>query len=893
MADNFGLKIGLEGEKEFKKALSEINQSFKVLGSEMKLVESAFAKNDNSVQALTARNQVLNREIEAQKQKIETLRAALANAAESFGENDRRTQNWQIQLNNATATLNQMERELNDNNTALNEADRHMDDVSGSAKDMGKEVDDAGDAADKSKGKFEALSGILKGVGVAMAAVATAAAAAAVKLGKEVVSAYADYEQLVGGVDTLFKESSQELQAYAANAYKTAGMSANEYMETVTSFSASLIQSLGGDTAEAVKYADMAITDMSDNANKMGTDMGLIQNAYQGFAKQNYTMLDNLKLGYGGTQAEMERLLADAQAITDIEYNIESFADVVSAIHVIQESMGVAGATAAEAEDTIEGSINSFKGALQNMIVGFGDANSDMTKLTNNMVSALKTVIKNITPVIQNIVKVLPTVADALLQAVAELLPTLLESVTDLFEQLLNTIITLMPELIPAAVDGLLAIVDAIVDNLPLFVEVAVQAVVSVANGITKAIPKLLPSVLKAIQQVCKTLIENLPLLLNAVLELIKGFAQGIIDAIPIIIEALPELIQAVIDFLVDAIPQIIETGIQLFTALVAALPTIIEAIVAAIPQIISSVIDAVLDAIPLLVDAGIQLLTALIGALPDIIVTIVAAIPQIIESVVKAIIDAIPQIIEAGITLLTSLVAALPDIIIAIVDAIPEIINGIIDALLNSIPQLIEAGVTLFTSLIANLPTIIVELVKAVPQIITGLVEAFGKGIGNFVEIGANMVKGLWEGIKSLASWLWDKVSNWASNLWNGILDFFGIHSPSKKMAWVGDMMMEGLASGIDESAGEAIRSASDMTDDLNAVFDDLSADLTSSVPQFIDMSGIRQAGEGTLGAGGFVLQLNISNFNNYSSEDITELTNEVMQTAGEFMKRKGVTFA
>ena len=893
MADNFGLKIGLEGEKEFKKALNEINQSFKVLGSEMKLVQSAFDKNDNSVAALTARNQVLNKEIEAQKQKIETLRAALANAAESFGENDRRTQSWQIRLNNATATLNDMERELSRNNDALKTADREMDDVSESADDMGEEIDDAGDAADKSKGKFESLTGVLKGVGVALAAVATAAAAAAVKLGKEVVAAYGEYEQLVGGVDTLFKESSLELQAYAANAYKTAGMSANEYMETVTSFSASLIQSLGGDTAEAVKYADMAITDMSDNANKMGTDMGLIQNAYQGFAKQNYTMLDNLKLGYGGTKTEMERLLADAQALTGIEYNIDSFADVVSAIHVIQESMGIAGATAAEAEDTIEGSINSFKAALQNMIVGFGDANSDMTKLTNNMVSSLKTVIKNITPVLQNIVKVLPTVADALLQAVAELLPTLIESVTDLFEQLLNTIITLMPELIPAVVDGLLAIVDAIVENLPLFVEVAVQAVVSVANGITKAIPKLISSVLKAIQQVRKTLIENLPLLLNAVLELIKGLAQGIIDAIPVIIEALPELIQAVIDFLLESIPQIIDTGIQLFTALVAALPTIIEAIVAAIPQIIESVIDDVLDAIPLIVDAGVKLLTALIGALPDIIVTIVAAIPQIIESVVQAIIDAIPQIIEAGITLLTSLVAALPDIIIAIVEAIPEIIDGIIQALLNSIPQLIEAGITLFTSLIANLPTIIVELVKAVPQIITGLVEAFGKGIGSFVEIGANMVRGLWGGIKSLASWLWDKVSNWASNLWNGILDFFGIHSPSKKMAWVGDMMMEGLASGIDESAGEAIKSASDMTADLNSVFDDLSADLTTALPQSIDVNAVGTVGAVGEGAGGFILQLNITNFNNYSSEDITELTNEVMQTAGEFIKRKGVTFA
>ena len=368
MADNFGLKIGLEGEKEFKKALSEINQSFKVLGSEMKVVTSQFDKNDNSVQALTARNQVLNKEIEAQKQKIETLRAALANASESFGENDRRTQSWQIQLNNATAALNDMERELDRNNTALDEAEREMDDVADSADDMEEEIDDAGDAADKSSGKFEKFGSVLKGIGTAMGAVAVAAGAAAVSLGKEVIAAYADYEQLVGGVDTLFKESSQELQNYAANAYKTAGMSANDYMETVTSFSASLISSLGGDTEAAVKCADMAITDMSDNANKMGTDMELIQNAYQGFAKQNYTMLDNLKLGYGGTKTEMERLLADAQAISGIEYNIDSYADVVEAIHVIQDSMGIAGATAAEAENTISGSINSLQAALQNML---------------------------------------------------------------------------------------------------------------------------------------------------------------------------------------------------------------------------------------------------------------------------------------------------------------------------------------------------------------------------------------------------------------------------------------------------------------------------------------------------------------------------------------------
>lgn len=317
MSENFGLKIGLEGEREFKRSLAEINNSFKVLGSEMKLVDSQFDKNDKSTEALTARSEVLNKEIDSQKQKIETLRSALANAAESFGENDRRTQSWQIQLNNAEAVLNDMNRELDENEKAIR---------------------DNGNAAEESGNKFQNFGKVLKTVGVALGAVAAAAGAAAVKLGKEIVAAYAEYEQLIGGVDTLFKDSSQEIQRYAANAYKTAGLSANEYMETVTGFSASLIQSLGGDTEKAVKYADMAITDMADNANKMGTDISSIQIAYQGFAKQNYTMLDNLKLGYGGTKQEMERLLADAEKISGVKYDISSYADVVEAIHTMQES---------------------------------------------------------------------------------------------------------------------------------------------------------------------------------------------------------------------------------------------------------------------------------------------------------------------------------------------------------------------------------------------------------------------------------------------------------------------------------------------------------------------------------------------------------------------------
>ena len=787
MADSFGLKIGLEGEKEFKKALADINQSFKVLGSEMKLATSQFDKNDKSVEALAARNKVLRKEIDEQTTKIDTLRKALQNAATSFGENDRRTQNWQIQLNNAEAALNDMNRELDENEKAIKEG---------------------GKAAEESGSKFEGFGKVLKTVGVALGAVAVAAGAAAVKLGKEVIAAYADYEQLVGGVDTLFKDSSQEIQRYAANAYKTAGLSANEYMETVTGFSASLIQSLGGDTEKAAKYADMAITDMSDNANKMGTDMSSIQNAYQGFAKQNYTMLDNLKLGYGGTKQEMERLLADAEKISGVKYDISSYADVVEAIHVMQESMDIAGTTAKEAEATISGSVNALKSAVSNLIVGFGDADADMELLCNHMVDAFKTVVANITPVIENIVAALPTALDALLTAVGELLPTLLEAVTELFSQVLETLLSLLPQLIPAAVSALMTIVNTLIENLPLLIEAAVQLVSTLVTGIADALPTLIPAAVQAIVTIVQGLVDSLPMLLDAALQLITGLAQGLLDAIPVLIAALPEIINGIITFLLDSIPQIIETGIQL----------------------------------------------------------------------------------------LTLLVTALPEIITAIVQAIPQIISGIVNALVGNIDKIIMAGVQLFVALIENLPTIIVEIVKAVPQIIAGIVKAFGSLMYKIVEIGGNIVKGLWDGITQLASWLWDKVSGWISSIWDGICDFFGIHSPSKEMAWVGEMLVKGLAGSIDDNGDEAVKAAEGMAEDINGVMGDLAHDMQTALPTDIDVNGsIRSAVDGVVGkaASAFTIALNITNFNNYSSEDIRQLTNEVMETANQFAQRKGVVFA
>ena len=678
------------------------------------------------------------------------------------------------------------------------------------------------------------MGGTLKTVGVAMGAVVTAAAAAAVSLGKAVVEAYSEYEQLVGGIDTLFKDSSASLQEYANNAYKTAGMSANQYMSTVTSFSASLISSLGGDTEAAVKYADMAITDMADNANKMGTDIGLIQNAYQGFAKQNYTMLDNLKLGYGGTKTEMERLLADAQAISGIEYDISSYADVVEAIHVIQESMGIAGATAAEAEHTIEGSMNSMKAAIDNLIVGFGNADADIEMLCNNVVDAFQDVLTNITPVIENIISALPTALNALLATVVEMLPTLLDTVVDLFSQVLNTLLTLLPELIPVVIEAVLTIVNTLIENLPLLVDAAIQIVMSLVQGIGEALPTLIPTAVQAVITIVQSLIDSLPMILDAALQLITGLAEGLLAAIPVLIAALPEIIMSIINFILDAIPQIIETGIQL--------------------------------------------LTSLVSALPEIIVAIVEAIPQIIDGIITAVLGSIPQIIQAGIDLLVSLIQALPEIITTIVGAIPEIISGIVNAVINNIPLIVQAGIDLLTSLIKNLPTIIAEIVKAIPQIITGIVNALSKGVSQIASVGANLVRGLWQGIQSLASWLWNKVSGWISSIWDGICDFFGIASPSKEMGWVGEMLVEGLAGAINANGKDAVAAAEGMSQDINDVMHGLADDMTTALPTDFNVTGTVNRNDTVSGAGfGGGALITIQQMIVRSEEDIRKISQEL----------------
>ncbi|WP_425278182.1 phage tail protein [Enterococcus casseliflavus] len=518
-------------------------------------------------------------------------------------------------------------------------------------------IDETTGKAEKSTSMFSKIGGGLKVIGTGMAVAAGVAGAAAVGLSQKVISAYADYEQLVGGVDTLFGDASKKVQQFADDAFLTAGLSANEYMETVTGFSASLLQSLGGDTSKAADVANQAVTDMSDNANKMGSDIGSIQNAYQGFAKQNYTMLDNLKLGYGGTQEEMKRLLADAEKISGIKYDISSFADVTEAIHVMQTEMGITGTTAQEATETISGSLAGMGSAWQNLLAGMGNADADVGKLVDNLVEQFGYVVKNITPVLGNIVSALPGLLNGLLTAVADLLPTLLSAVTDLFNQVLQTLLTLLPELIPVVIDTLLSLVQTIVDNLPLFIDVAMQIITALVTGIAQALPTLIPAAVQALITIVQGLINNLPMLLDAALQLIVGLAQGLITALPMLIQALPTIINSLVSFFIGSIPMIIEAGIQLLVALVEALPTIIQAIVKAIPQIITSVVRAFSDATPELISAGVTLFIALVENLPQIIIAIVAAIPQIMLAVIDGFLSYLSELGNVGWKLITGFI--------------------------------------------------------------------------------------------------------------------------------------------------------------------------------------------------------------------------------------------
>lgn len=412
------------------------------------------------------------------------------------------------------------------------------------------------DDDDLEKGLDKAKSAV-GAAGKAMATGFAAAAAGATALVAQSVNAYKDYEQLVGGVETLFSNlegtvsAAPAVLAKANEAFKTAGMSANQYMETVTSFSAALISSLEGDYDKAAEISDIAITDMADNANKMGSSLESLQTAYAGFAKQNYTMLDNLKLGYGGTKEEMERLLKDAERFSGVKYDISNLSDVYEAIHVVQEQMGIAGATAAEAATTIEGSFNALKGAWENLVTGFSNKDADLSKLVTDVVDSATVAFKNLKPVVETAISGLIESVESFTPIIGDMLPTLINDllprVIDAAQSIVNTLAIALPDMLKVIVDLIpnltTEIVQTISDLAPELVNVGADMIDSLADGLSETLPDLIPIAVDAILNFTDSLIDNLDTVVDAAIKIILALAEGLGNALPKLIAKAPEIL--------------------------------------------------------------------------------------------------------------------------------------------------------------------------------------------------------------------------------------------------------------------------------------------------------------------------------------------------------------
>ena len=549
---------------------------------------------------------------------------------------------------------------------------RGIKSVIGSVKNMNESMKDATNTASKMSSVMKGIGSSAIKVGKGLAVAGAAAATAVTALVSKSVGAFADYEQLTGGVETLFGAGGRSVEEYAQSvgksvsdvqgkydslmsaqnvvlenankAYMTAGMSANEYMDTVTGFSASLISSLGGDTNKAADYANSALVDMSDNANKMGTDMESIKNAYQGFAKQNYTMLDNLKLGYGGTQAEMKRLLSDAQKITGQKYDISSFADITQAIHAIQTQMDITGTTAKEASTTISGSWGSLKAAFQNVLVGLTTGGDMFDQSLDALINTAVTFGQNIIPAIKGALSGIGYLIEGLAPVIGETIPPLIND--------------LAPTLANSAVSLISSLVNGLTQNATQFSECLSNMIIVAVAGISTVVPQLLDAASKIVSNLMQGLTNSMPQIVNGAVTLIEGLVNGLVNNIPLLI----------------------------------------------------------------------------MGAV------------QLVASLANGLIANLPRIIDAGVNLIT----------------------GIVSASYSMMPQIIQNGMQLVVNLAVGLVRAIPQLIAALPRITGAIVKGF-KSV-NWFDLGLQLIKSIWEGIKSIGSEMWNGVKEKTSELWGGV---------------------------------------------------------------------------------------------------------------------------
>ena len=738
----------------------------------------------------------LNTTIGEQESKLKSLKDKYTDVVLSQGANSKEARALGKEIEKLSGDLVSNRSKLDDASAGADKYDKSISIAGDDTEEAGKQAENAGN------GGFTVLKGVMSN----LASQAITSVISGIKsltgelinMGKQAISSYAEYEQLSGGIETMFEDLSYDVELNAKNAYKTTGMSANEYLNTVMGFSASLNQSLLSTEGNIARSADVAngiINDMADNSSKMGTDIQSIQNAYAGFAKGQFNMLDNLKLGYGGSKEEMERLLADAEKLSGKKFDVSNFADITEAIHVIQEDMGIAGNASLEASDTISGSLGAVKASFQNLLTGLGTG-EELELLISNFTNSLITFLGNVTPIVKNVIDGL---SKLIISLGTDILPQLFSELEPQLPGLLESLLSAIKSLFESGVPALLGLINS---ELPTILNALTEILLTITNSLIDALPDTIGTLLDSAILVFETIIDKFP------------------------VDKILEVIPKIISTLISAIPKLMQVGYKLLSSLVAQLPKVLQLISRELPKIIKSLTSFINKELPTVLKLGVTLFREILNAIPIFLKELLPQLPSIIRTIVDCLVQNIPLILDASLQLFYAVIDALPLIAEALIPEIGNLVGTICDLLITEAPKLVIAGWKFFKVIITDvLPKLILSLGKVGSEFIDTIVKKFIKPLISFFSEGwkdvMEVFKDVGEFFLNGFKLAWDNITgvfksigSWFADRWNDITGVF---------SGVGSWFSEKFQDAVDKikNVFETIGSwFGDRVDDIKGVF-------------------------------------------------------------------------